>query len=69
MYNATCENTLHTHTHTYIYIYIYIYIYSALRKYWNSTDKIAQLAVESRHFQIWLKDEYETNLQNVKFYY
>ncbi len=44
-------------------------IYSALQKYWNSKDKIALLAVESRHSQIWLKDEYETKLQNVTFYY
>ncbi len=27
-------------------------IYSALHKYWNSKDKIALLAVESRHLQI-----------------
>ncbi len=53
----------------YIYIYIYIYIYSALQKYWNSKDNIALLAVESRHLQIWLKDEYETKLQNVKLYF
>ncbi len=65
----------HTYIHIYIYIYlsiyiyIYIYTYSALRKYWNSKDKIALLAVESRHLQIWLKDEYETKLQNVKLYY
>ncbi len=26
--------------------------YSALHKYWNSKDKIALLAVESRHLQI-----------------
>ncbi len=32
-------------------------IYSALQKYWNSKDKIALLAVESRHLQIWLKYE------------
>ncbi len=38
-------------------------------KYWNSKDKIALLAVESRHLQIRLKDEYETKLQNVTFYY
>ncbi len=44
-------------------------IYSALHKYWNSKDKIALLAVESRHLQIWLKDEYETKLQNVTFNY
>ncbi len=44
-------------------------IYSALQKYCNSKDKIALLAVESRHLQIWLKDEYETKLQNVTFYY
>ncbi len=44
-------------------------IYSALQKYWNSKDKIALLAVESRLLQIWLKDEYETKLQNVIFYY
>ncbi len=43
--------------------------YSALQKYWNSKDKIALLAVESRHLQIWLKDEYETELQNVTFHY
>ncbi len=36
---------------------IYIYIYSALHKYWNSKDKIALLAVESRHLKIWLKDD------------
>ncbi len=29
----------------------------------------ALLAVESRHLQIWLKDEYETKLQNYTFYY
>ncbi len=46
-----------------------IYVYSALHKYWNSKDKIALLAVESRHLQIWLQDEYEIKLQNVKFYY
>ncbi len=45
------------------------WIYSPLHKYWNSKDKIALLAVESRHLQIWLKDEYETQLQNVTFYY
>ncbi len=44
-------------------------IYSALHKYWNSKAKIALLAVESRHLQIWLKDEYETKLQNITFYY
>ncbi len=44
-------------------------LYSALQMYWNSKDKIALLAVESRHLQIWLKDEYETKLQNVIFYY
>ncbi len=49
--------------------YILNMIYSALQKYWNSKDKIALLAVESRHLQIWLKDEYETKLQNVTFYY
>ncbi len=38
-------------------------------KYWNSKDKIALFAVESRHLQIWLQDEYETKLQNVTFYY
>ncbi len=38
-------------------------------KYWNSKDKIALFAVESRHLQIRLKDEYETKLQNVTFYY
>ncbi len=45
--------------------------YSALHKYWNSKDKIALLAMESRHLQILLKDEYETKLQiqNVTFYY
>ncbi len=43
--------------------------YSALHKYWNSKDKIALLAVESRHLPIWLKDEYETKLQHVTFYY
>ncbi len=54
---------------TLIYIYIYTHTYSPLHKYWNSKDTIAQLAVESRHLQIWLKDEYETKLQNVTFYY
>ncbi len=44
-------------------------IYSALYKYWNSKAKIALLAAESRHLQIWLKDEYETKLQNITFYY
>ncbi len=39
----------------YKYTYIYIYIYSSFHKYWNSRDKIALLAVESRHLQIWLK--------------
>ncbi len=43
---------IHTHTHIYIYIYIYIHTYSALQKYWNSKDKIALLAVESRHLQV-----------------
>ncbi len=37
----------------YIYIYIYIYIYSALYKYWNSKDKIALFAVESRNLSIY----------------
>ncbi len=37
-------------------------MYSALQKYWNSKDKIALLAVESRPLQIWLKDQYETKL-------
>ncbi len=50
-------------------IYIYIYIQSALQKYWNSKVKIVLLALESRHLQIWSKDEYETKLQNVTFYY
>ncbi len=45
------------------------WLYSALQKYWNSKVKIALLAVESRHLQIWLKDEYETKLQKVTFYY
>ncbi len=31
-----------------VYMYVCIYI-SALQKYWNSKDKIALLAVESRH--------------------
>ncbi len=53
----------------YIYIYIYIYTYSGLHKYWNSKDKIALLAVKSRHLQIWLKEEYETQLQNVTLYF
>ncbi len=44
-------------------------IYSALQMYWNSKDKITMLAVESRRLLIWLKDEYETKLQNVTFYY
>ncbi len=44
-------------------------VYSALHKYWKSKDKIALLTVESRHLQIWWKDEYETKLQNVAFYY
>ncbi len=43
-----------------IYIYIYVYVPSI---------SIALLAVESRHLQIWLKDEYETKLQNVTFYF
>ncbi len=43
--------------------------YSALHSYWNSKDKITLLAVESRHFQLWWKDEYERKLQNVTFYY
>ncbi len=38
--------------------------FSPLHMYWNSKDKIALLAVESRHLQIWLKDEYETKLQS-----
>ncbi len=50
-------------------MFIYIYIYIVPSKYWNSKDKIALLAVESSHLQIWLKDEYETKLQNVSFYY
>ncbi len=50
-------------------VYKYIYIHSVLQNYWNSKYKIALLAVESRHLQIWLKDEYETKLQNVTFYY
>ncbi len=56
-------------------IYIYIinihstHTYSALQKYWNGKYKMALLAVESRHLQIWFKDEYETKLQNVTFYY
>ncbi len=49
--------------------YIYIYTYSALHKYCNCKDTIALLAVESKHLQIWLKDEHETKLQNVIFYY
>ncbi len=31
--------------------------------------QITLLAVESRHLQIWSKDEYETKLQNVTFYF
>ncbi len=48
----------------------YIYIYTVYTVYtgWNSENKIVLLAVESRHLQI-LKDEYETKLQNVTFYY
>ncbi len=42
--------------------YTFLAVYSA-------QDKIALLAVESRHLQIWVKDEYETQLQNVTFYY
>ncbi len=38
---------IHIHTHT--------YLYTTLHKYWNSKDKIALLAVESRHLQIWFK--------------
>ncbi len=53
----------------YVYVCIYVYKHRALQKYWNSKDKITLLAVESRHLQIWLKDEYETKLQNVTFYY
>ncbi len=49
------------------YFIMWVYIYSALHKYWNRNDKIYLLAVESRHLQIWLKDEYETKLQNVTF--
>ncbi len=30
----------------------YCYTYSALQKYWKSKDKVALLAVESRHLQI-----------------
>ncbi len=52
----------------YVYIYVYMYVCIALQKYWNSKVKIVLLAVESRHLQIWLKDEYETKLQNVTFY-
>ncbi len=63
------SNLLSNTPNIYIYIYIYIYTYSALHKYWDSKDKIALLAVESRHLQIWLKDEYETKVQNVIFYY
>ncbi len=48
-------------------VYIYTHTHSALHKYWNSKVKIALLAVESRHLQIWLKDEYETKLQIVTF--
>ncbi len=50
-------------------IYIYLinihstHTYSALQKYWNGKYKMALLAVESRHLQIWFKDEYETKLQ------
>ncbi len=33
----------------------------------DSNDKIALLAVESRHLQILLIDEYETKIQNVTF--
>ncbi len=44
-------------------------IYSALHKYWYSKDKITLLAVESRHLQIWLKDEYEKKLHNATFDY
>ncbi len=43
-------------------------VYSPLNKYWNSKYKIDLLAEESRHLQIWLKDEYETKLQNTTFY-
>ncbi len=53
----------------YIYIYIHTHTYSALQKYWICKDKIALLAVESRHLQIWLKDEYDTKLENYTFYY
>ncbi len=49
--------------------YMHMHICSPLHKYWNSKDKIALLAVESIHLQIWLKDEYETKLHNVTFYY
>ncbi len=44
----------------YIFHNLLSYIYSALHKYWNRKYKIALLAMESRHLQIWLKDEYET---------
>ncbi len=40
-------------------------VYSVLQKYWNSKDKTSLLI----HLQIWLKDEYETKLQNAIFYY
>ncbi len=53
----------------YTYIHTYIHTYSALHKYCKCKDTIALLAVESRHLQIWLKDEHETKLQNVIFYY
>ncbi len=35
-----------------LYIYMCVCVCSALLKYWNSKDKIALLAVESRHLQI-----------------
>ncbi len=54
--HAIYTYTKHTHTHT------HTHRHSALQKYWNSKDKIALLAVESRHLQIWLKDEYEKKL-------
>ncbi len=43
----------------YTHILLYIYRYSALQMCWNSNHKIALLAVESRHLQIWLKDEWD----------
>ncbi len=55
--------------HIFLCTFIYLVRTYTVPLYCNSKDEIALLAVESRHLQIWLKDEYETTLQNVTFYY